>query len=192
MLNSDRRSSFDPQSDFRQTRPLTDKELALAKKTPFDSEAWTKRLHSASEYAQISIWGRFVKQRQKMDDAYRTYSSIRKELLKARTVMFKDRPPVPLVPYVTAPLYIVRTPELSHGAARVFLNLISYTMDKRTAWPSQSRQAADLHVTVRQIQRYLLELVRKGFIQVGVRRVARNTHVNQYILNLVDTRDRSK
>lgn len=162
----------------------------MGKKTSFDAEAWTKRLQKAAEDNQTSLWGTLKLQKSEMDRAYQTYSAIRKELLKARCVLFKDRTPIPLTPFVTAPLYIVRTPELSHGAALTFLNLLSYSMDKKTAWPSQSRLAADFHVTIRQIQRYLQELVRKGFLRVGVRRVARNTHVNQYDLNLVDIRDR--
>jgi hypothetical protein len=160
------------------------------KSTDSDPESWQKRLQQASNDRQQTLWGILRAEKGKLDLIYQEYYQLRKYLQKQRRVLFKDRPPVPLTPFVTAPLYIIRTPELSPGEKTCFLNLIHYAQDKRTAWPSEQRQARDLQITVRQLQRYLRSLVQKGFIRIGIRRVAHAVHVNQYELNLVDTTER--
>jgi hypothetical protein len=163
-----------------------------SKSTDFDPDSWAERLVQASQDYQTRLWGTLRVEKQELDTIYRQYRALRTHLQKQRKMLFKDRNPIPLVPFIMAPLYVVRTPEMSPGEKICFLNLINYAQDKRTAWPSEKRQSADLQITTRQLQRHLRNLSQKGFIRIGIRRISHSVHVNQYELNLEDPRERSK
>lgn len=90
------------------------------------------------------------------------------------------------------PRAILLSDDLTNFDVRLFALIFHHSHDKKTAWPSESTLARQLNCTVRTVQRSLVRMVRKGYLLIGTRLVARNCFVNQYTLNLDDPRERSK
>lgn len=164
----------------------------MATEKPFDADEWTKRLTEAHCDEQTALFGELHDKRKEMEQIHRDVQHVQRELQRQVVILFKERPPVKLHPFVILPREILLAPDLTNFDVRLWSLIFHHSHDKRTAWPSEKRLAELLLCTVRTIQYSLRRMVRKGYLLITLRSVSRNTFVNQYTLNLEDARERTK
>lgn len=158
----------------------------------FPAETWLKRLQKAHYDPQNDLFGVIRDKRKEMRRLHTQVLTVQRELQKQTRTLFADRPPIPLTPFVMLPLGILYAKDLQSFDKILFATIFLHSSDKKTAWPSQTRLASFLGVSVRTIQRSLVRLVRKGYILIGIRWTSHTCCFNQYTLNLEDPRDRQK
>lgn len=87
--------------------------------------------------------------------------------------------------YAQIPKWVLRNPELSHGAVRLYGAIMSYADNAtRFAFPSRETLAANMGVSVRSIGNYIAELEEREIVEVDRRRNKRtgNFYANSYTL----------
>ena len=92
-------------------------------------------------------------------------------------------------PYAQVPKWVLRDPELSHGAVRLYGVIMSYADNAtRFAFPSRETLAANMGVSVRSIGNYISELENRKMVKVDHRRNKRtgNYYSNSYTLVFQD------
>ena len=88
-------------------------------------------------------------------------------------------------PYAQIPKWILRNPELSHGAVRLYGVIMSYADNEtREAFPGREKLAKDMGSNVRSISRFMAELQEINALEVTRRRNKRtgNYYSNHYAL----------
>lgn len=126
----------------------------------------------------------------KMKNQVLDYDKTRRQFLRLRSIEFDGRPAFTFAPFVLMPESFLKSEEISDGEFRLLCALLKYSTDKRTAWPSQHRLARDLKRSVRQIQRTLNSLRKKGIVRTAPRNLRSGYAVLEYEINLLDIRER--
>jgi hypothetical protein len=81
-----------------------------------------------------------------------------------RTVVLQDEALRRLRGFTAIPNAVLRHPRLSHGAKLTHGVLLSYAWQDEFCWPAQERLAKDMGCSVRQVQRFLVELKHFRFV----------------------------
>lgn len=137
---------------------------------------------------QINLFGLIKKEKTDLNRAAAEIVRKQRDLAKLELGAFLEkRQPVKWsAGYTMVPNEIITAPDLKDGEKMALINLLRYRFGKKRAFPSIERQADDLGISSRQLQRRLTRLVARAYIWISLVKSKGQRYFNAYQFNLED------
>jgi len=144
---------------------------------------------STNGQLEIQLFGTLKKKQAAVIDAIKEVDHLSRTIEKLESdYIYDHRPPVSWSGgFTMIPNEVICSTDLTEPVKLTWLILFMFAFDRKSSWPSISRIASLLGKSTRQTQRYLVKLVRRGYITVQLKKDLRSGNIhNVYTFNIED------